>query len=250
MASIASLWVLHLKSGSNSHLFSGRLNIMMSVISPVLGVRAMPQWSWGHHLIRLLSLVGWHNPWGLSQEWVSGSGWAQEPRQTAWHARMLNYFSHVWFFVTLWTVAHQAPLSMGFFRQEYWSGLPCPPPGDLHDPGIEPKSLSSLALEGGLFISSTTCCCCSIAKSCPTLCRMPGFSVLHYVLEFAKTHVCWVSDAIQPSLPLFSPSPPAFNLSQHQGLFQWVSSWHQAANVLELQLQHQFFQWLFRVDFL
>ena len=53
---------------------------------------------------------------------------------------MLNHFSHLWLFATLWTVAHQAPLSMGFSRQEYWSGLPCPPPGDP-DPGIEPASL-------------------------------------------------------------------------------------------------------------
>ena len=59
-----------------------------------------------------------------------------------------------------------------------------------------------------------------------------------------------VSDAIQPSHPLSSPSPPAFNLSQHQGLFQWVNSSHQVAKVLELQLQHQSFQWIFRTDFL
>ena len=62
--------------------------------------------------------------------------------------------------------------------------------------------------------------------------------------------VHWVSDAIQPSHPLSPPSPPAFNLTQHQGLFQWVSSLHQVAKVLELQLQHQFFQWIFKVDFL
>ena len=62
----------------------------------------------------------------------------------------------------------------------------------------------------------------------------------------AQTHVHWVGDAIQPSHALFSPSPPAFNLSQHQGLFQWVSSSHQVAKVLECQLQHQAFQWIFR----
>ena len=60
----------------------------------------------------------------------------------------------------------------------------------------------------------------------------------------------WVSDAIQPSHPLSSPSPPALNLSQHQGLFQWVSSLHQVAKVLEFQLQHQSFQWIFRTDLL
>ena len=59
-----------------------------------------------------------------------------------------------------------------------------------------------------------------------------------------------VSDAIQASHPLSSPSPPAFNLSQHQNLFQWVSSSHQVAEILEFQLQHQFFQWIFRTDFL
>ena len=66
-------------------------------------------------------------------------------------ACMLSHFSHVRFFVTLWTVAHQAPLSMGFFRQEYWSGLPSSPPGDLLNPRIEPKSLMSPALAGGFF---------------------------------------------------------------------------------------------------
>ena len=63
---------------------------------------------------------------------------------------MLSRFSHVQLFVTLWAVAHQAPLSMGFSRQEYWSGLPCPPPGDLPSPGIKPT------LTGGIFTTSAT----------------------------------------------------------------------------------------------
>ena len=63
----------------------------------------------------------------------------------SWYARMLSHFSCVQLFVTVWTVACQAPLSMGFSRQEYWSGLPCPPPGDLPDPGIKPTSLASSA---------------------------------------------------------------------------------------------------------
>ena len=79
-------------------------------------------------------------------------------------------------------------------------------------------------------------------------CSAPGFLVLHHLLELAQTH--WVSDALQPSHPLSSPSPPAFSLSQHQGLFQWVSSSHQVAKVLEFYLQHQSFQWIFRTDFL
>ena len=75
----------------------------------------------------------------------------------------------------------------------------------------------------------------------PMDCSTPGFPVLHYLLEFAQTHVHWVTDAIQPSHPLLPPSPPALHLSQHQGLFQWVSSSHQVAKVLEPQLQS--FQW-------
>ena len=65
-----------------------------------------------------------------------------------------------------------------------------------------------------------------------------------------KVYSDWVSDAIQPSQPLSSPSPPALNLSQHRGLFKWVSSSHQVVKVLEIQLQHQSFQWIFRTDFL
>ena len=70
-------------------------------------------------------------------------------------------------------------------------------------------------------------------------CSMPGFPVHHQLPELAQTHVHWVSDAIQPSHPLSSPSPPAFNLSQHQSLFKWVSSLHQVAKILVFQLQHQ-----------
>ena len=96
-------------------------------------------------------------------------------------------------------------------------------------------------------------CCCSVAQLCLTLCNpmncsTPGFPVLHCLLEFAQTHVHWVSDAVQPSHPLLPPSPPAFSLSQHQGLFQWVSSSNQVAKGLELQLQLQSFQCIFRVD--
>ena len=84
----------------------------------------------------------------------------------------------------------------------------------------------------------------------PMDCSMPGLPVHHQLPEFTRTHVHWVSDAIQPSHPLLSPSPPTFNLSQHQGLFRWVSSSPQVAKVLEFQLQHQSFQWIFRTDFL
>ena len=95
----------------------------------------------------------------------------------------------------------------------------------------------------------------SVAHSFLTLCdpmgcSTPGLPVHHQLLELTQTHVHQVGDAIQPSHPLSSPSPPAFNLSQHQGLFKWVSSSHQVAKILEFQLQHQSFQGIFRTDFL
>ena len=88
-------------------------------------------------------------------------------------------------------------------------------------------------------------------SSVPQLCPIPwdpmdhstpGLPVHHQIPESTQTHIHWVGDAIQSSHPLLSPSPPAFNLSQHQGLFKWVSSSHQVAKVLEFQLQHQPFQ--------
>ena len=94
-----------------------------------------------------------------------------------------------------------------------------------------------------------------VTQSRPTLCNpldcsTPGLPVHHQLSEFTQTHVHWVSDAIQPSCPLSFPSPPTFNLSQHQDLFEWVSSSHQVAKVLEFQLQHKSFQWIFRTGFL
>ena len=91
----------------------------------------------------------------------------------------------------------------------------------------------------------------SVTQSCPTLwdpmkCSMPGLYVHQQLLEFTQTHAHRVSDAIQPSHPLSSTSPPAPNPSQHQGLFQLVNSSHEVAKVLEFQLQHQSFQWTSR----
>ena len=95
----------------------------------------------------------------------------------------------------------------------------------------------------------------SVTQLCPTLCdpmdcSTPGLPVHHQLPEFTQTHVHWVGDAIQSSHRLSSPSPPTFNLSQHQGLFKWVSSSQQVVKVLEFQLQHQSFQWIFSTDFL
>ena len=101
--------------------------------------------------------------------------------------------------------------------------------------------------------------CCtqfsSVTQSCPTLCdpmnhSTPGLPVHHQLLESTQTHVHRVGGAIQPSHPLSSPSPPAFSLSQHQGLFRWVSSSHQVLKVLAFQFQHQAFQWTPRTDLL
>ena len=119
-------------------------------------------------------------------------------------------------------------------------------PDSLQGSLLNLKTLSSLGKTAFLHY-------CSITHLCLTLCDLmdwssPGFSVLHCLPELAQTHAHWAGDAIQPSHPLSSPSSPALNLSQHQGLFQWVGSLHQVAKVLEFQ--HQSFQWIFRVDFL
>ena len=97
--------------------------------------------------------------------------------------RVLSCFCHVLLCATLWTVAHQVLLSMGFSRQEYYSGLPCPPVGDLPDPGIKPTSLTFPALAGRYI----TTICVLVAQSCLTLCNpmdysLPGSSI-HGILQ-------------------------------------------------------------------
>ena len=96
----------------------------------------------------------------------------------------------------------------------------------------------------------------SVTPSCPYLCdpmicSTPGLPAHYQLPELTQTHVHRPSDAIQPSHShsLSSPSPPTFSLSQHQGLFQWVGSPHQVAKILEFQLRHHFFQWIFRTHF-
>ena len=102
------------------------------------------------------------------QDWVRGEGWTDRAQRiframklSVWYSNsgcacMLGHFTCVWLFATLWTVAHQAPLSMGFSKQEYWSGLPCSPPEYLSDSGIKPAALTSRSLAGGFFTTSAT----------------------------------------------------------------------------------------------
>ena len=123
-------------------------------------------------------------------------------------------------FAIPWTVAHQTLKSKEFPRLEYCSGLSFPPLGDLLDP--ETKSVST-CIAGGFFTTEPSVS--SVAQSCLTLCdpmycSTPGLPVHHQFPGLIQIHVHQVCDAIQPSHPLSSPSPPAFNLSQHQGLFK------------------------------
>ena len=162
---------------------------------------------------RVQTLLGWQSS--------PGNLWGK-PKLCAC---VLSRFILVRLFATPWAVAHQAPLSVGFSKQEYWSGLPHPPPGDLPNPGVEPASLMSPALAVVFLTTSTTCSVqfSSITQPCLTLCdpmdcRTPGLPVHHQLLEFTQTHVHRVSDGIQPSNPV--PYPPALNLSQHHGLFK------------------------------
>ena len=153
---------------------------------------------------------------------------------------------------TLWNVVDCSPPGSsvhGIFRQEYWSGLP------FLTQGLNPHllhyrqilfPLSHLPLYHWVQFS------CSVVSDslwpCGQWHTIPP--VHHRLLGFTQTHLHWVGDAIQSSHPLLSPSPPVLNLSQHQGLFQWVSSLYQVAEVLEFQLQHQSFQWTLRTELL
>ena len=156
--------------------------------------------------------------------------WLAISFSNAWKWKVkVKSLSRVRLLATPWTTAYQAPPSMGFFRQEYWSGVPLPSP----DADVQ-------CFENHCYIVSCySSGCCSIAQSClilcnPMNCSMPGFPVLHHLPELVQTHVHWVSDAIQPSRPLSSSSPPAFNFSKHRGLLKWVSSSHQFSSVQSL----------------
>ena len=148
--------------------------------------------------------------------------------------------NHIWLFVTPWTTANQNPL---FKSQSIWF---------IHSPfGGNLSSVQHLDIINKDARNQFS----SVIQLCPTPCDPMDLQYARPpcplpTLEFTQTHIHWVSDTIQPSHPLSSPSPPIFNLSQHQGLFKCVSSSHQVAKGLEFPLQHQSFQWIFRTDFL
>ena len=144
-------------------------------------------------------------------------------------------------------------LCISIVHSSLWlSSIPLYDYGNLFNHTYINISNLKLLLKNLLLIFSSVS---SVAQSCPTLCdpmncSIPGLPVHHQLPEFTQPHVHRVGDAIQPSHPLSSPSPPAPNPSQHQGLFQWVNSSHKVAKVLEFQLQHQSFQWTPRADLL
>ena len=133
----------------------------------------------------------------------------------------------------------QTCLSMEFFRQEYWSGLPYSRfPKSYPTINLITPSVSSVQPLSPVWLFATLW-----TAACPASLSITKFP------ELVQTHVHQVRDAIQPSHPGSSPSPPTFNLFQHEGLFKWVRSSHQVAKVLEFQPQHQTFQQIFRTDF-
>ena len=111
---------------------------------------------------------------------------------------VLSCFSYVWLFETLWTVAHQPPLSIRFSRQEYWSGLPCPPPEDLPDPGIESTSLLSPALAGGFFTSAR-----------------PG-NPLNWVESESESEVAQSCPTLSDPMDYSPPGPPSMGFSRQE----------------------------------
>ena len=190
---------------------------------------------------------------------------------------MCSVTGHVQLFSTLWTTASQVPLSMGFSRREYWSVLPCHPPGNIPDPGIKPKFPACPALQAnslplvppGKHIEkskqllpyhihrnySVNYQFSSVAQSCPTLCdpvnrSTPGLRVHHQLSEL--TPKLMFIESVMPSSYLILCCPLLLlpPVPRSQGLFQWVNSSHEVPKVLEFQLQHQSFKWTPRTGLL
>ena len=173
---------------------------------------------------------------------------------SVWHARFPSAFSknilHISYTGHMFSTLLYASLSsqQWILFPVHWKKTSCHGGGYI-------SCISQGAVQNYSDSKKIISCRCSVTQSCLTLCdpmdcSTPGFPVHHQLPDLAQTHVHQVGDAIQPSHPLSSPSLPALNLYQHQGLFQWVTSSHQVAKILEFQLQHQSFQWIFRTDFL
>ena len=137
---------------------------------------------------------------------------------------ILNRFSHVWLFKTSWTVAYPAPLSMGFSRQEYWSGLPCPASGDLPDPGIEPSSLTSPALEGRFFTTSSSWVDCYT----PTAVSMSPYTHTHVLLLFLLGRT--LSDIVRHWVPVRLHEIRFIQGKPHAWLYKSPTKWEKGTN--------------------
>ena len=143
--------------------------------------------------------------------------------------------------LTIDPVPEQSP-SPGILTKKEWQGSRAAHSAAFHEGSWDGTTGTSDQIRSVTQLGPTLCD--------PMNCSMPGLPVRHQLPEFTQTHVHRVGDAIQPSHPLSSPSPPAPNPSQHQGLFQWVNYSHEMAKVLEFQLQHQSFQWTSKTDLL
>ena len=186
------------------------------------------------------SILAWRIPRDGGAWWVTVHGvtksWAQLSDQAHTHTYThLHTHTHIYIYIYIYSFSDSFPLQV---ITRYWA-----------------ISLFSIAVPCWLYILYIIVQFSSVAQSCSTLWDPMNhstavLSVHHQLPEFTQTRVHSVGDAIQPSHPVWSPSPPAPNPSQHQGLFRWVSSSHQVAKVLEFQLQHQFFQWIYNIMFL
>ena len=208
----------------------------------------------GHDWVTALSLftcLHWRRKWQPTPVFLPGESQGQGSL-VGWHLWGCNRVRHIWSDLA---VAAAAEKRVG----EYWNVKIY---AYFLQKGCEHKKNSEhidhiikyiCQVFDRTFSMSVSVQFRSVTQSCLTLCdpmntSTPGLPVHHQLPEFTQTHVHRVGDAIQPSHPLSSPSPPAPNLSQHQGLFQWVNTSHEVVKELEFQLQHQSFQWTPRTD--
>ena len=194
----------------------------------------------------------WHAAiYGIAKRWTQLKDWSELNKL---RTRLINLFSST----CCWLATYNNTLLNWLYNSDFWlyiqSGISSKEKQKMHPIKNKTKE-NQKAKRKEMWHYIQQFQLSSVAQSCPTLYEpiygsTQGLPVHHELLESTHTHVHWVGDAIQPSHPPSSPSPPALNLSQHQGLFKWVSSSHQVARILEFQLKHQSFQWTFSTDFL